>query len=109
MVLESRTVQVISGKLLVKWRFVVYNLATEESMKTTVSKRKQTAVPAKLCERYGIKGGTILRWVDTGKGIKLIPLPNDPIASLRGSGKGESALESLLADRRRERERERSG
>ncbi|TAK35893.1 MAG: AbrB/MazE/SpoVT family DNA-binding domain-containing protein [Chloroflexota bacterium] len=73
-------------------------------MRTTVTLRGQTVIPAELRRRYGIADGTQVEWVDTGAGLKIIPIPPDPIAALRGIGKGEHLVERLLEERRRDRE-----
>jgi len=41
-------------------------------MKTTtkVTKRAQTAIPAAIRRRYGIKGGDLLEWIDEGVGLR---------------------------------------
>lgn len=75
-------------------------------MRTTVSQRGQTVIPAELRRRYDITEGTEIEWVDTGTGMKAIPVPSDPVAVLRGRGKGERLVEILLEERRRDRERE---
>ena len=75
-------------------------------MKTTVTKRAQTVVPAVLRERYGIKGGDMLEWIDDGEVIKVIPLPADPIEALRGSARGERLMARLLDSRRQDMEHE---
>ena len=75
-------------------------------MRTTVTKRAQTVVPAALRERHGIKDGDFLEWIDDGEIIKVIPIPADPIEALRGSARGERLLERLLESRRRDAERE---
>ena len=75
-------------------------------MHTTVTRRGQTVIPAKLRGRYGMDEGTQIEWLDTGAGLKVIPVPPDPIAALRGSGRGERLTERLLAERRRDRDRE---
>jgi len=75
-------------------------------MRTTVTKRAQTVVPAALRERYGIRGGDYLEWIDDGQVIKVIPLPADPIKALRGSARGEKLVERLLESRRKDRELE---
>lgn len=75
-------------------------------MRTTVSKRAQTVVPAALRERYGIKGGDCLEWIDDGRVIKVIPIPTDPIKVLRGSARGERLVEKLMESRREDMERE---
>lgn len=73
-------------------------------MRTTITKRSQTSVPAAIRERYGIGGGDFLEWIDDGLVIKVIPIPADPIRALRGSAKGERLTEKLLAARREDRE-----
>lgn len=72
-------------------------------MRTTVTKRAQTVVPASLRERYGIKGGDFLEWIDDGQVIKVIPIPADPISALRGAARGENLLERLLAARQEDK------
>ncbi len=73
-------------------------------MRTTITKRAQTVVPAALRERYGIKGGDYLEWIDDGQIIKVIPIPADPIRALRGSARGEKLVERLLESRREDKE-----
>jgi AbrB family looped-hinge helix DNA binding protein len=75
-------------------------------MRTTVTKRAQTVVPAALRKRYGIKGGDFLEWIDDGKVIKVIPIPADPIKALRGSARGEKLVKKLLKSRQEDREHE---
>lgn len=75
-------------------------------MRTTITQRGQTVIPAELRRRYGIADGTQVEWIDTGTGLKVIPVPADPVAALRGIGRGERLLEKLLEERRRDRERE---
>jgi AbrB family looped-hinge helix DNA binding protein len=76
-------------------------------LRTTVTKRTQTVVPALIRRRHNIQPGDMLAWIDDGETIKVVPLPKDPIRALRGCGKGESLLQRLLASRQEERERER--
>jgi len=75
-------------------------------MRTTVSQRGQTVIPAELRRRYGLEEGTQIEWVDTGSGLKVVPVPSDPIAAVRGIGRGEKLVERLLAERRDDRSRE---
>ena len=75
-------------------------------MRTTVTRRAQTVIPAAIRKRYGIKGGDFLEWVDDGQIIKVIPIPADPIKALRGCARGEGLVERLLEARRKDRERE---
>ena len=75
-------------------------------MKTTVSRRGQTVVPAALRRKYHIKHGTQLYWLDSNGQLKVIPLPADPIEALHGIGRGEGLLKVLLEERARDRDRE---
>lgn len=75
-------------------------------MQTIVSRRGQTVVPAAIRLRYKIKDGDQLVWIDDGQIIRVIPVPADPIKALRGSGKGQNLTAKLLAERRKDRQRE---
>jgi AbrB family looped-hinge helix DNA binding protein len=77
-------------------------------MKTTVTKRGQTVIPAELRRKYQINQGTTLEWIDTGMEIRVVPLPEDLIGALRGSAKGERLTEKLLKARKEDKLRERS-
>ena len=75
-------------------------------MRTTVTKRGQTVVPAAIRERHGIESGASLEWIDDGEVIKVMLLPSDPIKALRGSAKGERLTERLIESRQEDRQRE---
>ena len=75
-------------------------------MKSTVTSRGQTVVPAELRRRYGVEAGTALEWIDTGHGIQVVPLPADIIGALRGSARGEKLVAKLLKARAKDRELE---
>lgn len=72
-------------------------------MKTTVTARGQTQIPAKVRRAHQITPQTRLEWVDDGQTIRVVPLPEDPIVAARGTSKGLRL--ALLADRKRERQR----
>lgn len=74
-------------------------------METSVTKKGQTNIPAAIRKRHHIKEGDRLVWLDDGEGIRVVPIPADPLAALRGSGKGLNLLDRLLRERRKDRER----
>jgi AbrB family looped-hinge helix DNA binding protein len=85
----------------------LYNDRNEVTvMRTTVTKRAQTVVPAALRKRFGIKGGDFLEWIDDGRVIKVIPIPTDPIQAIRGSAKGEHLVAKLIESRREDKKYE---
>ncbi|HEY9900570.1 MAG TPA: AbrB/MazE/SpoVT family DNA-binding domain-containing protein [Pantanalinema sp.] len=75
-------------------------------MHSTVSKRGQTVVPAELRRKYGIDEGSVLAWVETPQGIRVLPLPADPLKAFRGSGRGLGTVADFLAERQAETARE---
>ena len=75
-------------------------------MLTTVSSRGQTAIPAEIRKKYGIKGNSKLQWIDEGEVITVVPIGDDPIKSFRGKSKCKDLVKSLLESRREERERD---
>ncbi|HEY8883787.1 MAG TPA: AbrB/MazE/SpoVT family DNA-binding domain-containing protein [Chloroflexota bacterium] len=74
-------------------------------MRTTVSQRGQTVIPAELRRRYNLEEGSQIEWFDTGSGLRIVPVAADPIGALRGLGKGERLLDRLLLERSRENRR----
>jgi bifunctional DNA-binding transcriptional regulator/antitoxin component of YhaV-PrlF toxin-antitoxin module len=72
-------------------------------MKTKVTARGQTVIPAKLRRAHRITSQTKLEWVDDGQTIRVVPIPEDPIAAARGASKGLRS--TLVTDRKRERRR----
>lgn len=72
---------------------------------STVTTKGQLVIPSKLRRKYGIRKGTLVAFVEEKDKLILQPLTPEFIRSLRGSLKGEpSLLESLLKDRKKERE-----
>jgi len=72
-------------------------------MRTTVTERGQTAVPARIRRDYGIEPHSRLEWIDDGHTIRVIPIPEDPIRAARGSTRG--LTRRLLEERELERAR----
>jgi len=65
-------------------------------MESITTKKGQVVIPKPLRVKYHIEPGTIVQWIDTGAGIKLVAIPKDPIQYLKGCARGEKLTESLL-------------
>ncbi|MGR3319527.1 MAG: AbrB/MazE/SpoVT family DNA-binding domain-containing protein [Candidatus Anammoxibacter sp.] len=74
-------------------------------MKSTVTIRGQTVIPIEIRRRYNIKPNTRLEWIDDGQTITVLPVPQNPIKSLRGKFKDVNLREALLKSRKEERSR----
>jgi AbrB family looped-hinge helix DNA binding protein len=75
-------------------------------MQTLITRRGQTVVPAAIRKQHDIQEGDWLVWIDDGYTIKVIPIPADPIRALRGHGRGQKLVETLLQSRQEDRGRE---
>lgn len=71
-------------------------------MKTTLTSRGQTAVPAGIRKRYNLRPGMRLYWLDTGREIKIVPLPENPIEALYSSTE-KKLVKKLLAERQKDK------
>lgn len=72
-------------------------------MRTTITERGQTVVPARIRRDHHLLPQSKLEWIDDGRTIRVVPLPTDAVQAARGSTKG---LRAAL-DRERELERDR--
>lgn len=73
-------------------------------MKTTLTVRGQTVIPAPIRKTHGLKTNTRLEWIDDGKCIRVVPLGPDSIAEARGAF-GKTHLRQALLRSRAEDER----
>lgn len=80
------------------------------SQAVKVSTKGWVVIPFELRRRYGIEPGQRIQIVDYGGVLSLVPdRLADPVEEARGALAGESSLtEALLAERRRERRREKA-
>lgn len=77
--------------------------------RVTLSEKGQISIPAAIRKEYGLKKGDKLMLEEIDGAIVLRPVPKHPLLSLRGKYKtdeGEKLTESLLRERRAERERD---
>ena len=74
---------------------------------TTVSTKGWIVVPKEMRVKYNLQPGSKVQIVDYGGSLAIIPLPEDPIAALRGIfADSPSLTDDLLRDRKRAREKE---
>jgi len=64
----------------------------------------QVVIPRRLRQEFEIEDGTKATVVSTPEGILLKPITRTYIRSLRGSLKGTKAMETFMAERRKERD-----
>ena len=68
------------------------------------SVKGQVVIPRRLRKEFEIEEGTKATVVGTPEGILIKPITSKFIRSLRGSLKGTKAMETFMAERRKERE-----
>ena len=68
------------------------------------SVKGQVVIPRRLRKEFEIEEGTRATVVATPEGILIKPITAKFIRSLRGSLKGTKAMETFMAERKRERE-----
>jgi AbrB family looped-hinge helix DNA binding protein len=78
-------------------------------MRVTVSQKGWVVIPAELRRKHDLLPGTEVQVVDYGGVLALVPKLRDPVRQAAGLLKGPKSLRnSLLAERRAERRREKS-
>jgi len=68
-------------------------------MRSTLTQRGQTVVPAAIRKHFHLSPADGLEWVIEGDSLRVSPVRADPIAAFRGQGQG-GATARLLAERR---------
>ena len=74
-------------------------------MRSTITARGQTVIPAEIRRRFHLNPSDRLEWLVDSAGIHVVPVRNDPILAFRGQGKGggtERLLQARQADRAQE-------
>lgn len=74
-------------------------------MRSTITERGQTVIPAPIRRQFNLSPTDRLEWIIENGTIRVFPVRADPIAAFRGQGRGGS-VQRLLAERQQDRERE---
>ncbi len=69
---------------------------------STVSAKGWVVIPKELRERFGLKKGDKVRFIDYGGTIAMVPLSKNAIKESAGMLKGETSLLASLLQSRRE-------
>lgn len=70
-------------------------------MRSTITERGQTVIPAAIRRQFQLSPADRLEWVSDNGTIRVVPVRANPIEAFRGQGKGGSTSR-LLAARREE-------
>jgi AbrB family looped-hinge helix DNA binding protein len=70
-------------------------------MRSTITERGQTVIPAAIRRQFHLSPADRLEWVLDNGTIRVVPVRANPVDAFRGQGKG-GATKRLLAARRDE-------
>ena len=79
-------------------------IATLKMDTVSFGTKGQVVIPRRLRQEFEIEDGTKATVISTPEGILLKPITRTYIRSLRGSLKGTKAMETFMAERKRERD-----
>lgn len=74
-------------------------------MKSTITARGQTVIPAEIRRRFQLDHSKRLEWIVDDGIIRILPVTADPVKAFRGRGKGGST-DRLMEERKRDMGRE---
>jgi AbrB family looped-hinge helix DNA binding protein len=74
-------------------------------MRSTITARGQTVIPAEVRRRFHLTPAERLEWIIEPDGIRVVPVRDNPIEAFRGQGQG-GGTRRLLEERQADRERE---
>lgn len=74
-------------------------------MRSTITARGQTVIPAQIRKYFHLSPSDRLEWIIENEGIRVIPVEEDPILAFRTQGKGNSVTR-LLEERNKDRKTE---
>jgi AbrB family looped-hinge helix DNA binding protein len=75
------------------------------AMRSTITERGQTVIPAAIRRQFHLSPADRLEWVLDNGTIRVVPVRANPVEAFRGQGKG-GATKRLLAARRDDLARE---
>lgn len=71
-------------------------------MRSTITARGQTVIPAEIRQQFHLSPADRLEWIVDAAGIHVKPVKSNPIEAFRGQGSGGSVAR-LLAERAQDR------
>ena len=74
-------------------------------MRSTITARGQTVIPAAIRHQFNLTQADRLEWIVENNTLRVIPVRKNPIDEFRGRGAG-GAVARLLADRKKDRDSE---
>ena len=76
-------------------------------MRSTITARGQTVIPAPIRARFSLGPSQRLEWIVEADGsIRVVPVDPSPVKAFRGMGRRGSSTQRLLADREADRRSE---
>ena len=76
-------------------------------MRSTITSRGQTVIPAPIRARFSLGPSQRLEWIVEDDGsIRVVPVDLSPVNAFRGMGRRGGSNQRLLADREAERQAE---
>ena len=73
-------------------------------MRSTITARGQTVIPAAIRARFSLGPAQRLEWIVEADGsIRVVPVDPSPVKAFRGMGRRSGTSQRLLADREAER------
>jgi AbrB family looped-hinge helix DNA binding protein len=76
-------------------------------MRSTITTRGQTVIPAPIRARFALGPSQRLEWIVEADGsIRVVPVDRLPVKAFRGMGRRGGSSQRLLAEREAERQAE---
>ena len=72
-------------------------------MRSTITARGQTVIPAAIRRKFHLTQSDRLEWIVENNTLRVVPVRKNPIDEFRGKGTG-GAVARLLADRNKDRD-----